>query len=664
MGFASGNADDFPTRIEITTDGLETTFNSPGALTTGNLGVQRDYTRTDSNDQSTLIALEDSAAGSIRLFYDSILTVLWTSEGVGVFTPSGTLNTVWAGPQAQSSNLEIVITLTVTDPEGLTGSQTRTVTVLGEGPTVLGVAAPTTVNAGEDVTVDVIASNPDGSSTFTYLWSASPSIGSFSALNTQDVVWTAPSMHAQNDRIVTLTNRVTGSGTLFTLYQVDITIHGAGIPSIDSIGANPTTVNGGNTIQLSSTVSDPGGLGITYEWEISPNVGSFSSTTISNPIWTAPMATSTIQQITITLNIYTLALTSDSDMVMVTVSALVTNTPPTVSISADTTSVMGAEVVTLDGTVSDTQDQLSNLTILWSANPNIGMFGSISSVDTTWTAPAATTMAQSTILTLSVTDTGNLTTTAMVTITVAAVIPQAPMVSATADMTTVDGGTVIMLDGTASDPNMEILTYLWTATPNIGTFANSTSLDTTWTAPPMDTDDQFINLTLTVTNTSMLEAMVTIIITVSGTPIVGRPGVPGPPTIVSTGNNNLNTSWIFPDDGGSPITSSSIRYRVAVLAGSRLVSWYPFSKLSKANDAIGDSNLERTSLPGTTEYNTEVDSNYPVRSGAHAVNSLWRVRQYATIGESPDDDREIFRTSDLNLSGETAFSVAFRTETA
>ena len=319
---------------------------------------------------------------------------------------------------------------------------------------------------------------------------------------------------------------------------------------------------------------------------------------------------------------------------------------------------MGEEVVTLTGTISDTEDQLSSLTILWSANPTVGLFGNTSSASTTWTAPAGTTMAQTVILTLSVTDTGNLTTTAMVTITIAASVPTAPIVSVSASMTTVDGGTVVTISGTATDPNMEMLTYLWTATPNIGTFANIAVLDTTWTAPPIDEADQSISLTLTVTNTSMLSGMASISITVSGMPVIGRPGTPGPPTIVSVGNRRIDTSWIFPDDGGSAITSSSIRYRVAVLTGARLVTWYPFSGLSKANDAVGNNDLLRTSAPGLITYNSEVDTSYPVQSGAHAVNSLWRTRPFANINSQSFDTRYLVRTT-YNLAT-SAFSIAMR----
>ena len=293
LGFASGNADDFPARIEITTDGLETTFNSPGALTTGNLGVQRDYTRTDGNAQSALIALEDSAAGSIRLFYDSILTVLWTSDGEGAFGTPTQLNTFWASPGLLDDTTEVNITLTVTDLEGLSGSQTRTATVRGRAPTVSGTATPTMVDPGNTVTLDVTATDPNNLALL-YQWSTDPvSQGSFVDDDVIDTTWTAPTNYATNERIITLINTVTNTNNFSSTYEVDITIPGVGIPVINSVTATPMTVDGGGTIQLSSSVTDPGGYGLSYTWISIPSVGSFSSQIIANPIWTAPAATST-----------------------------------------------------------------------------------------------------------------------------------------------------------------------------------------------------------------------------------------------------------------------------------------------------------------------------------------------------------------------------------
>ena len=55
------------------------------------------------------------------------------------------------------------------------------------------------------------------------------------------------------------------------------------------------------------------------------------------------------------------------------------------------------------------------------------------------------------------------------------------------------------LDGTATDPEGDGLTYAWTSSSG-GSFGDAGALDTTWTAPAATTAAQTITLTLTVTD--------------------------------------------------------------------------------------------------------------------------------------------------------------------
>ena len=59
-----------------------------------------------------------------------------------------------------------------------------------------------------------------------------------------------------------------------------------------------------------------------------------------------------------------------------------------------------------------------------------------------------------------------------------------PVVSVTPDSAVVDGGGSVVLDATASDPDNDPMTYSWTTGPDVGVFANASTPDTTWTAPP------------------------------------------------------------------------------------------------------------------------------------------------------------------------------------
>ena len=76
----------------------------------------------------------------------------------------------------------------------------------------------------------------------------------------------------------------------------------------------------------------------------------------------------------------------------------------------------------------------------------------------------------------------------------------APKVSVTPDLATVNGCNAVSLNGTSSDPENDTLSYSWTASPDIGHFADDSVEDTVWTAPAPEDSPQTVILTLTVTD--------------------------------------------------------------------------------------------------------------------------------------------------------------------
>ena len=72
----------------------------------------------------------------------------------------------------------------------------------------------------------------------------------------------------------------------------------------------------------------------------------------------------------------------------------------------------------------------------------------------------------------------------------------AVQVTVIADATIVAGNDVVTLDATVDNPNGETLTYRWNAFPNVGTFDNDQAVDTSWTAPIQD-QQQDVTLALT-----------------------------------------------------------------------------------------------------------------------------------------------------------------------
>ena len=78
--------------------------------------------------------------------------------------------------------------------------------------------------------------------------------------------------------------------------------------------------------------------------------------------------------------------------------------------------------------------------------------------------------------------------------------PSPPTVSVEAFPSHVVSGDSLTLTGTAAEPEGHTLTYAW-ASNGGGTFADTTALSTTWTAPDATVANQTVTLTLTVTDT-------------------------------------------------------------------------------------------------------------------------------------------------------------------
>lgn len=91
-----------------------------------------------------------------------------------------------------------------------------------------------------------------------------------------------------------------------------------------------------------------------------------------------------------------------------------------------------------------------------------------------------------------------------------------PSVAVTPASVTIDGGGTVALDATASDPDNDPLTYAWSATPAVGSFANASRLDTTWTAPAAADNAHPVALTLTVSDGRGGSAIATVEAAMSG----------------------------------------------------------------------------------------------------------------------------------------------------
>ena len=76
------------------------------------------------------------------------------------------------------------------------------------------------------------------------------------------------------------------------------------------------------------------------------------------------------------------------------------------------------------------------------------------------------------------------------------------------------GCNAVSLNGTSRDPENDTLSYLWTASPDIGHFVDERSEDTVWTAPAPGVEPKTVILTLTVTDGGGESATDSVIVTV------------------------------------------------------------------------------------------------------------------------------------------------------
>ena len=103
---------------------------------------------------------------------DNTLTYQWSADPDGTFSDAAVLGPTWTAPDRANAAQTIALTLMVTDPGGLTGTDTVTITVdSNESPTVSIGTGFQLVDGGEEVELEATATDPD-QDTLTYAWTA------------------------------------------------------------------------------------------------------------------------------------------------------------------------------------------------------------------------------------------------------------------------------------------------------------------------------------------------------------------------------------------------------------------------------------------------------------------------------------------------------------
>ena len=457
-----------------------------------------------------------------------LLTYLWShDQATGIIINNSTsLLTTFTAPQV-SSNTTFTFTLTASDGNA-TGSDTVSITVLDipidDQPVIL-INTPPTVDAGQDqtvnedtqVTLSGTTTDADGD-LLTYLWSHNSTTLDIALANatSASTTFTAPRVDSDTAIAFTLTandDTATSSDSVI----ITVTAH---VNSLPSVKAGPAqTVKGGSEVSLNGTATDHDKDVMTYLWthNYTSSDITLANATSASTTFTAPRVDSdTAIAFTLTANDDT---ATSSDSVIITVTAHVNSLPSVKAGPAQT--VKGGSEVSLNGTATDHDKDV--MTYLWTHNYTSSdiTLANATSASTTFTAPRVD---SDTAIAFTLTANDDTATSSdSVIITVTAHVNSLPSVKA-GPAQTVKGGSEVSLNGTATDHDKDVMTYLWTHnyTSSDITLANATSASTTFTAPRVDSDTA-ITFTLTAnddTATSSDSVIITVTAHVNSLPSV------------------------------------------------------------------------------------------------------------------------------------------------
>jgi hypothetical protein len=413
------------------------------------------------------------------------LTYDWAQTGGTpvTFAPDQMITTFTA-PLASGP---LTFRLTVTDPSGLSSTDTIVVTVRNLAPTAN--AGPNqAVLPGTDVTLDGTASSDPNGDTLTYLWTqVGGTTVHLSSPNAVMTTFTAPS----DLGALTFMLTVTDPGGLWHTDSVII--------NVDTTANQSPVANAGQDQQVypaelvtldGSSSSDPDGDQLTFYW--AQTGGTTVLLASPNAVTTTFTAPSDLGELTFTLTVTDPGGLSHTDSVVITVSAPMNRSP--VADAGPDQVVRVDSTVWLDGSGSWDPDG-DQLSYSWvqTAGPQVQF--DRNKMRTSFTAPSSpTTLA----FELTVTDPDGLSSTDSVEITVRRNVPVAV---AGADQR-VKSDTTVTLDGSeSSDPGGEPLTYRWVQTGGEPVSFSPTLSMTTFIAP-----SGRLTFTLFVTNTAGLSA--------------------------------------------------------------------------------------------------------------------------------------------------------------
>jgi len=414
----------------------------------------------------------------------------WSSSGTGTFTPSASnLSTTYIPSDADTAAHSVTLTLTTVSSGICSATQDQLVVTIDRIPVV---------NAGTDIPIcsDATSVNMNGSvvNATGGTWTTSGS-GTFDNANALNAIYT-PSNADKTGGTVTLTLTSTGMGTCNAVNDKMI-ITFSPVPTINA-GPDLTICSDASSVTVTGTVTVATG----GTWTTTGS-GSFADANALSTSYTPSTADTTAGTVTLTLTSTGNGTCSTYQDAMV----LTITHKPVVGAGVNSTICADSAYVSLAGSVTNAVGGQ------WSTSGTGTFFPSITNLNANYVPSSADKTSGS--VTLTLTSTGNGKCNAVhadriITITTS------PAANAGNDQTVCASVNSINIAGTVSIATGGV----WT-TSGTGTFANNTSLSTTYTPSANDKAAGSVTLTLTTTgNGDCKSASDQLILTLNPVPVI------------------------------------------------------------------------------------------------------------------------------------------------
>ena len=461
--------------------------------------------------EQTTVTL-DASASSDPEGHDLYLSYSWSQL-------SGTAVTITNADQAQASFLApeidtasevLLFELTLTDISGKSATDIVAITLTDNEPPSVQAGSDQIISEGKLVSLSATATDSDGSIA-SYQWSQL--IGTTVAITDADQAaasFTAPEVEAAGAQLVLQISASDNHGKIAT-DTLTITVENNEAPTAIAT-TSQAEYNEAATVSLSAaSSSDSDGSIASYQWQqLSGTTVTILDSATASASFVSPAVTQDTELI------FQLQVTDDDGAIATTeLSITVNNAPTAVATSGQTEYNEGDSASFSAQSSSDPGGNIASYLWQQTSGPDITLSDPTSATPT-FLIPAVD---QDTdlILQLQVTDDDGATATTELTVA----INNAPLVSAGADQSVLEGASV-SLGGSALDTGGSIASYSWfqTSGPTVS-IINSTSASASFTVPDISAATDFVfQLTATDNDGASAQASVTISVAYNHPPSV------------------------------------------------------------------------------------------------------------------------------------------------